>query len=430
MSLDRKTFLRRATLGAAGMVAAPALRADPAGRGDAAEFTTSYDAAEPERFWRAVRAQYSHSGDLTYFNTGGLGPACQSALAAVNETTKRLQTRVDHGHALLADPRATVARFLGAAEREIAFVRNATEGNAIVAAGLRLERGDEVIFESHAHPGGSFPWLQQQALRGLVVKVFEPDPRDPKGNVERIAALLTRRTKVVQVSHVTAPTGIVMPCAEIAALCRDRRVWFHVDAAQSVGMLPVAVRELGCDSLATSGHKWIGGPLETGVLFVRVDRLEDVKPTLVGAHSGDAESLPGELKLADSAMRYEYGTRNAAAVVGLAAAMRFQERVGRDRIAARGKSLATHIAEGLGRLREIEVLTPKSDALRASMVTFRSARVSHDVLFTRLLKEHAMRCRPVTEQGLNAVRVSTHCFNFPEEGERLVRAVAQIVEAV
>src|SRR6185436_7748286 len=131
--------------------------------------------------------------------------------------------------------------FLGAEPTEIAFVRNATEGNAIVAAGLALTKGDEVIFESHAHPGGSFPWLNQQKLRGVVVKLFDPDPRDPAGNVARISALLTPRTRVVQVSHVTAPTGILMPVAAIAKLCRDRGVWFHVDGAQSAGMIPFSV---------------------------------------------------------------------------------------------------------------------------------------------------------------------------------------------
>jgi cystathionine beta-lyase/cystathionine gamma-synthase len=149
---------------------------------------------------------------------------------------------------------------------------------------LTVKAGDEVIFESHAHPGGSFPWLNQAKLRGIVVKLFEPDPRDGAGNVARIAALMTPRTRVVQGSHVTAPTGVVMPVAAIAKLCRDRGVWFHVDGAQSAGMFPFSLREIGCDSFATSGHKWLGGPLETGVLFVQRARLDEVAPVLVGAY--------------------------------------------------------------------------------------------------------------------------------------------------
>lgn len=425
MTLDRRRFLGWTTKGAAGFATALALR--PGLPAAEAAGLPAYDEKDPEAFWRAVRAQFPLTRELTYFNTGGLGPASQPVLTAAAELTQKLQSRSEHGHERFAGARSGVARFLGAEADEIAFVRNATEGNAIVAAGLALAAGDEVIFESHAHPGGSFPWLNQAKLRGVRVKVFEPDARDPAGSVSRIAALMTARTRVVQVSHVTAPTGIVMPVAEIARLCRERGAWFHVDGAQSAGMFPFRVRELGCDSFATSGHKWLGGPLETGVLFVRRDRLDAVAPTLVGAYSGELDALPGEFRLAKSAVRYEYGTRNAAAVVGLAEAAALQERIGRERIAQRGRMLAARVRAGLSAVKGIEVLTPEPAAMCASILTFRAARVTFEQVFARLLKEHAIRCRPVSEQGLNAVRVSTHLFNSPAECDALVAAVAGIL---
>ena len=421
MNLDRRTFFRHAAL-AAGIAAAPPLRA-------AAASLPGYDENKPEAFWRAVRAQFPLSRDLTYFNTGGLGPAAQSALDVAAETTRRLQEKCEHGHALFAGARETVARFLGAEPAEIALTRNATEANAIVAAGLALQAGDEVIFESHAHPGGSYPWLHQQKLRGVVVKIFEPDARDPAGNVARIAALCSRRTRVVQVSHVTAPTGIVMPVREIGALCRERGAWFHLDGAQSAGMIPVSLRELGCDSYATSGHKWLGGPLETGVLFVRRERLDQVTPTLVGAYSGEADTLPGELRLAATAERFEYGTRNVAAALALAEATRLQERIGRERIAARGRFLANRVRTGFAAVRGVEVLTPAGPEASAAMLTFRTERVPYDRLFSRLMAEHRIRCRPVTEEGLNALRVSLHVFNSPAECDALVAAVAKIIQS-
>ncbi|MBI4621639.1 MAG: aminotransferase class V-fold PLP-dependent enzyme [Verrucomicrobia bacterium] len=425
MSFDRRAFLRHAALGATGLTAGASLRggAEP----PATAALPGFDERGPEEFWRAVRAQFPISRALAYFNTGGLGPAAQPALATAAETTRRLQEQCEHGHALFADARADVARFLGAEPAEIAFVRNATEGNAIVAAGLRRAPGDEIIFESHAHPGGSFPWFNQEKLRGVVVKLFEPDVQSAAGNVARIAGLLTPRTRVVQVSHVTAPTGIVMPVADIARLCRERGVWFHIDGAQSAGMFPFALRELGCESFATSGHKWIGAPHETGVLWVRRDRLGDVAPTLVGAYSGELDFLPGELRLADTALRYEYGTRNAGAVLALAAATRFQEQIGRGRIAARGRALAAQVRAGLARLPGVEILTPEAPELCASMIAFRAPAVPFDRLFDRLFKDHAMRCRPVSEQKLNAVRVSTHVFNSPAECAALVAAVGKIL---
>ena len=421
MNLDRRTFLRHAALGAAGLGTAGRL---PAAAG--AKLPV-FDGRAPEAFWTAVRTLYPLSRDLIYFNTGGLGPASNPTLARTAEITRQLQERSEHGHERLAGAREIVARFLGAEAAEIAFVRNATEGNAIVAAGLKLGAGDEVIHESHAHPGGSFPWLQQQRLRGVVVKLFEPDPRDAAGNVARIAALCTRRTRVVQVSHITAPTGIVMPVGAIAQLCRERAAWFHVDGAQSAGMIPFSLAALGCDSFATSGHKWLGGPLETGLLFVRRERMGEVAPVLTGAHAAEVDAATGEFRLADSAMRYEYGTRNAAAALGLAEAVRFQEEMGRERIAARGQLLAERVRAGLARLPGVEILTPAAPGLSAAMITFRTARVPQDQLFNRLMKDHAIRCRPVTEEKLNALRVSTHVFNSPAECDALIAAVDSIL---
>ncbi|PAW67303.1 MAG: hypothetical protein B9S34_05705 [Opitutia bacterium Tous-C1TDCM] len=425
MNLDRKTFLRTAVLApaalAAGARAATAAAPAPA--------LPAYDAREPERFWQAVRDLYPLTKDRVYLNTGGLGPASRPALDAMAATTAKLQETGEHGHGQFAGFRATVAAFLGADPAGLAFVRNATEGNATVAAGLQLQAGDEVIFDDHAHPGGSFGWYQQARLRGLTVKLFTPDPGDPATNLARIAALVTPRTRAVQVSHITAPTGIVLPVADIARLCRERGIWFHIDGAQSAGMLPFSLREIGCDSFATSGHKWLGAPHETGVLYVRPDRLDAVAPLLVGAYSGDLDFLPGEFKLAPTALRYEYGTRNVAAAAGLAAAVQLQEKVGRERIAARGRELAGRVHAGLARIAGVEVLSPTHPAASSAMVTFRSAKVPQDTMFSRLLKEHAFRCRPVTEQKINAVRVSLHVFNSPAECDRLVAATAKITGA-
>jgi selenocysteine lyase/cysteine desulfurase len=420
MSLDRRMFLRHASLGAVGLTAGAALAAEKTPLA-----LPAFDERTPEKFWSAVRDQFSLSRQLTYFNTGGLGPASTPVLARAAEITRQLQEKSEHGHALHEGARETLARFLGAEAAEIAFVRNATEGNAIVAAGLKLEPGDEVIFETHAHPGGSFAWANQAKLRGIVLKLFEPDARDPAGNLGRIAALLTPRTRVVQVSHVTAPTGIVMPVAAIAKLCRERGVWFHIDGAQSAGMFPFSLRAIGCDSFATSGHKWLGGPLETGVLFIRRERIGEVAPILVGAYSGELDFLPGELHLAPTAIRHEYGTRNAAAIVGLGEAVLFQEGIGRERIAARGRALAAQARTGLARLPGVEILTPMNAP--SAMTTFRSATLAYDQMFSQLWKDHSIRCRPVSEQKLNAVRVSTHLFNSPEEVAALVAAVEKIL---
>jgi len=415
MNLDRRTFLQG--IGAAALVgcAASARASSPA--------LPAFAADKPDAFWRAVRAQYPLLDDPVYLNTGGLGPVSQRVLDQVGATMRQLQQHSETGYDLLEPAREVLARFLGAQTREVCFVRNATEANSIIAAGLALSAGDEVIFETHAHPGGAFPWLNQARQRGVVVRVFEPDPASPEANLARIQALVTPRTKVIQVSHITCTTGLVFPVAAIAAFARSRGIWFHIDGAQAVGMIPVNLNALGCDSYAISGHKWLGGPHETGVFYLRADRLEAVALTGVGAHSADMPHLPGELRAEPAAARHEYGTRNAGLVTGLLEAVRLQEEIGRDRIAAHGRELSTRLLTELSRVPDISVLTPSHEALRASMTTISHARADASKFFGYLLSKHRLRCRPVTEQGLQAVRISTHVFTSAADCERVITAV-------
>lgn len=422
MILDRKTFLKRLGAGAVGLTIAGAWESEAASPRQQPALP-SFDSARAEEFWAAVRRMYPLKDDPIYLNAGGLGPTSQPVLDRVFSTTRKLQEHCETGHALLEPARATVAHFLGAAPEELCFVRNATEGNSIIATGLRLRAGDEVIFETHAHPGGSFPWLNQAKERGIVVRLFEPDPNSAEANLKRIQECTTPKTRVIQVSHITCTTGLVLPVAEIASYARSRGIWFHIDGAQSVGMIPIDVKAIGCDSFAFSGHKWLGGPQETGGLYLRHDRLGDVALSGVGAYSGEIHQLPDSIAYASAALRHEYGTRNAALTEGLAEAVKLQEDIGRARIANRGRELAERVREGIRGLTAVEVLSPERDDLRASILTLRHTRAEAGKFFGYLLSEHRLRCRPVTEQGLQAVRISTHIFNMAADIERVVAAI-------
>jgi len=429
MKLDRKNFLRSLGAGALGLLATRGF-----GQVDSdADFPGSapvWNEADPEGFWRQVRAQYPMNPNRTYFNTGGLGPAPGRVLNMLTVASRQLQERVETGHDFFAQARTIVAAYFGVPPVDLCFTRNCTEGNCIVTGGLELQAADEVIIDSHAHPGGSFPWLNRQRTEGIVVKTFEPDPKSAAGNLERIAALITPRTRVIQLSHITSPTGIILPIPEIAKLAHEHHAWCHVDGAQSAGMIPINLPKLGCDSYATSGHKWIGGPHETGILWIRGDKMNQITPKQVGAYSSEDVNLnnPGPFLYSAGAHRFEYGTRNAASVLALAEATRFQNDVGRDRIAARGHALAEHVRIGIERINSVEILTPADPKMRGSIITFRTPKLDHTKLFERLLVDHRLRCRPVSEVDLNAVRVSTHLFNSLEECDRLVGALGEIVK--
>ena len=412
----RRTFLQ--TLGIAGLSTSS---------GPAAErqFWPPAAGLSDDDFWMQVRAQFPLTRSRTYLNTGGLGPAPYSVIDAVQQTMMDLQRMSEHGHKKLGEAREPVAAFFGVKPSEIAFMRNATEANATVASGLTfLKPGDEVIFETHAHPGGAIPWMSRQKQQGIVVKAFEPDPAGMAGNLERIEALVTPRTRVIQVSHLTAPTGILMPVDDIARFAQDRNIWFHIDGAQSAGAFPFDLKKIGCDSYGTSGHKWMCGTHGTGVLYIREDRLDEVMPTEVGAYSDNGTfDIPNEFEYNPTAVRYECGTRDATSVVGLATAVQFLNDIGMERVAEYDRGLARHLQ---GRLREIpgiSVLTPEDPAMSAGITTFKSDRVPYMDLYRFLGTEFKLRCRIVSERGLDAVRVSTHIFNSKAECDKVVEAV-------
>ena len=413
--MKRKTFLQSLGLSALGAGTSPLWAG--------AFRLPHFDANSPETYWETVQAGYDIAPGYRYFNSGGLGPSMRVVREATDAIAAELEAFVETGHDRLEPARERVGSFLGARADEVAFVRNATEANGIVAGGLALSAGDEVIFESHAHPGGSFPWFLQAERRGVAVRLFEPDPESVQVNLDRIRSLVTPRTRAVQVSHVTAPTGIRLPVEEIAAYCKKQGIWFHIDGAQSAGMIPVDFGAMGCDSYATSGHKWVGAPRETGVLLVKRDRQDDLKSVMVGAYSGDLETLPGPLTYYPGAMRYEYGTRDVARVLGMAEAMDWQEQMGRERIAAHGRGLVAQLRAGLSDVPDLEMLSPLNDKLGTSMFSIRSPRMAYGDLFSALRRNHNMRCRPVSERGLNALRISCHVFNTTDDIERLIAAI-------
>lgn len=403
-----------------------ASEADPEPRRQ--EWPPTDEAVSTDAFWEMVRAQFPLSDDRTYVNAGGLSPAPYPVLAAVRKRRMDLQRRSETGREWMDAARAPVSAFFGARPEEISFQRNATEGNSIVASGLEMSRGNEVIFETHAHPGGSIPWMNRQKRDGVQVKVFEPEPEQPATTLQRIEDLITPRTKAVQVSHVTAPTGIRLPVRRIADLAHEHGLWFHVDGAQSAGMFPVDLKDVGCDSYATSGHKWMGAPRGTGLLYVRADRLDAVTPTEVGAHTNAAYEIPDTYEYHPTARRYESGTRDVAAVEGVRAAVQFLDRIGVERVADYNQGLAQYLQEQLRALSGVTVLTPSDPSLSGAITTFRSEQVPYRDLYQFLRNKYSLRGRVVGERNLNAVRVSTHVYNDRKDCDRVVEATRRAIQ--
>jgi selenocysteine lyase/cysteine desulfurase len=148
------------------------------------------------------------------------------------------------------------------------------------------------------------------------------------------------------------------------------------------------------------------------VFYLRRERLEDVAPTGIGAYSGELCLLPGDIKYSAAASRHEYGTRNAGLVLGLLAAVQLQEEIGRARVAAYGRELATQLQSEFARIEGITLLTPRNDELRASVTTIRHPRAGAHKFFGYLLEKHRLRCRPGCVRRRRVQQTSLELFGF------------------
>ena len=151
----------------------------------------------------------------------------------------------------------------------LALIGCATEGIGMIVNGLPLKKGDEVITTTHEHVAVNSALLNRMQKDGIVIRLFDPDRENGLGNVDRIARLITPRTRLVLMSHVTCTTGQLFPVKEIAALARSRKIWFALDGAQAPVCSPFDIVETGVDFYTCSTHKWMMGPKRTGFIYVR-----------------------------------------------------------------------------------------------------------------------------------------------------------------
>jgi cysteine desulfurase / selenocysteine lyase len=378
-----------------------------------------------ERFWQFVREQFPLMREKHYMNTGGLGASPYPVIDVVKDQMDELEKISETGHTeeLWKEIKANIARLLGCDADEVAFTRNTTEGINIVANGLPFQRGDEMITTTQEHVANQVVWLMLQKTKGIVIKTFVPSQESNQENIDRITKLFTKKTRLISIPHAVTTTGLVMPIKEISKIARTRHIWFFVDGAQTPGMFPFNLHDMGCDAWATSGHKWLMGPKETGVLYVRKDMLDTIRATNIGAYSDQAyDFATGEYTYVPSAQRYEYGTVSIPLRVGLNAAVTFVDKIGIDNIWKRDQALSSRLFEGLSRIPHVKVLSPAEPSMRSAMITFMHDEIPHLEIQSHLDKFN-LRTRSVTEGGLAALRISTHVYNNFDEVETIIEGV-------
>ncbi|MGH7431092.1 MAG: SufS family cysteine desulfurase [Candidatus Methylomirabilales bacterium] len=331
--------------------------------------------------------------------------------------------------------RTRVQSFINAAEsREIIFVRGTTEAINLVAQSYgrtHIGTGDEIVISAMEHHSNIVPWQILCEQTGAVLRVV-PINDDGEMLLDEYVTLLTPRTRLVSVAHVSNALGTINPVREIIRLARRQGVPVLVDGAQAVPHLQVDVRELDCDFYAFSGHK-VFGPTGIGVLYGRARLLEAMPPYQGGGDMIKSVSF-AKTVYNDLPYKFEAGTPHIGGVIGLGAALDYLDGVGRDRIAAYEHELLVHATKALSAIPGVRIIGTAKE--KASVLSFVVDGVhAHDI--GTVLDHEGIAIRaghhcamPVMERfGVPATaRASLAFYNTREEVDALVRGIHKVIE--
>ncbi len=418
--VHRRDFLKRAAV-AATLFGVPLARAEKLFAQQAPPLPPpELLSTDPDRYWSELRRQWLLAADRINLNCGSLGCTPLPVLRAMIEHILHAEEYREPAYpwfgyeenARIRELRDALAEFLHVKRDELAIVRNATEANNIVANGLDLKSGDEVLLTDQEHPGGRCVW-EQKATRFGVKLNFVVLPKPP-ASVEQIVELferaITPQTRIIAFSHITTTTGVILPAKEICAMARGRGILTHVDGAHAIGQIPLDLHDLGCDFYGSSPHKWLMAPKGSGTLFVREELLEKL---WVNIATVDWRNY--DLK----AYRFStFGTSNLSVMVGLKAALDFYQTLGAERIYARMHQLATQVRDRVARCRQLRIVNASANRFFGGMVSFEPIPATPPGAATGGLKRVADECaaRNIRIAGsAERIRISTHIFTQPTE---------------
>ena len=425
---SRRRFLKGSLAAAAGVAATSMWDATAA-------FAQENEALSPgpatrvddESYWEKVRAQFHLNPDTIYLNNGTLGLCPKPVTQAVYDGYVYLAKTGSEGRNQLWDEveesRKMAAMFLGADENEIALTRNATQGLSIIANGIRMEPGDEVLMTSDEHIAGIQPWTRRARRFGIQVNQVQiPSPPGTKQEVvDLFEQALTPRTKVVFFCHVTRGPGLLYPVKELCDMAREKGLVSAVDGAQAPGMTPVNLHEMGCDLFATSLHKWALTPSGTGCLYVREGFQETFWPTSDG--NGPWDDREQQLWRIGPHGTYERPIRAA-----IKPALEFLASIGMDAIFARDRMLSDYLKEQLMEMPGISLGTSTDHGLSSPGITSFGVEGWDTSLLRGILRGKAGIVVSRDQRRYHdLVRVSTHFYNTPAEIDRLIEVMKEIL---
>ena len=372
-----------------------------------------------------MREYFLLDEDIVFLNHGSFG-ACPMPVFDVYQQWQRelerqpvafLGRRFD---ALMDEARGRLAAYLCAASENVVFVPNATVGINTVARSLNLQPGDEVLTTDHEYGAIDYTWQYVCEQTGARL-VRQPVPI-PLTNADTVIEQLwngvTPRTKVIAISHITSPTALIFPGAEICRRAREAGILTIVDGAHAPGQIPVDLEAIGADFYSGNCHKWMCAPKGAGFLYVRPEHHSHVVPLVISW---------GWLPDSTLASRSQWqGTRDIAAYLSVPAAIDFQDMHHWSGVQAACHTLAVEARRRIHTLTGVPEIAPKS--MFAQMFTVPLPTDDILRLKTRLYDEFRVEAPAIQWNNQPMLRVSVQAYNTQHDIDVLLEALAATVD--
>ena len=328
---------------------------------------------------------------------------------------------------LIDNVREEVRKFINAQNKEeIVFTSGTTESINMISTGFFeriIEPGDEILITRTEHASNILPWFKLQNDYKAVIKYIDLDS-SYHVTLDNVKKMITPRTKIISLAHVTNVIGDIRPIKEICSFAHDNNIFVIVDGAQSAPHIKIDVKALDCDFYAFSAHKMYG-PTGLGILYGKKELLEDLIPINLGGGMNESFDSPSEIILKDVPTRLEAGTPNIASIIAFGEAIKYINSIGIDKINEREVYLRSYLVDKLIKIPHIDIINIEADS---SIVTFNVDGIfAQDVAF--YLNKYGIcvrsgnHCAKLTKNEIhvnNTIRVSLSFYNTEKEIDTLV----------
>ena len=381
----------------------------------------------------SIRNDFPMLAHYTHFNCGGMAPLSTAVgaellrvpTAVIAEGPARLLARDDEFIGI-EKARAKLAAFIGADPDELAFTTQFSTAANIIVEGLAWQAGDEIIVTDQEHPALLIPLMN--AVRRHDLKVSRiPVSHNADEMLTSFQAVLTDRTKLVAVSHVTTDSGTRLPVAEMTRLAHARGSYVFYDGAHSVGQFAVDLHALNCDFYALVGYKWLFGPYPSAALYIRRDLLDQIEVTWCGSNmtkTGSVTMGVDELNWIPGTRRFEYGGRTHSYDTAMVAGLSYVDALGVEAVEAHSQQLTAYFHEQLKRVPGVHIHSPLNLRDATGIATISLDRMDGVALSAALRDRWQMIQRPALWG--KSVRISLAAFIEESDVDLLVNSLVTL----